>query len=277
MPCRLVLACSMALLLTGATSYQVNNGSNQDIDEWGTCKNVDNNHASGSALFVPTATSTEWSAFYNNSPPGVTVSDCNSCSVTPGSQSFTTAGSFNFTVPCYNTLTVKVWGGGGGGSGFYSGYGAGAAGGQSKFNNALVANGGSGAAASNAGGSGGSASGGSTNTTGGAGETGGSTYGGKGGDAPSGGAGGPRTSSSDYSGNAGSAPGGGGSGFFFASTIRGGGGGSGGYSTKTYSAGDLTVGASLPVVVGAKGTGGKDGNQMEGGDGAVGRVTITWD
>ncbi len=106
-PCRLVLACSMALLLTGATSYQVNNGSNQDIDEWGTCKNVANSHASGDALFVPTNTSTEWSTFRSNPPAGVTISDC-ACTVTAGSQSYTVAGTSTFTVPCHNTLTVTV-------------------------------------------------------------------------------------------------------------------------------------------------------------------------
>jgi hypothetical protein len=38
-------------------------------------------------------------------------------SIVPGSQSFTTPGTFTFVVPYYNTLTVDVRGGGGGGGG----------------------------------------------------------------------------------------------------------------------------------------------------------------
>ena len=36
---------------------------------------------------------------------------------TPGSTTYSTAGTFSFTVPEYNTLTVIVKGGGGGGGG----------------------------------------------------------------------------------------------------------------------------------------------------------------
>lgn len=287
------LICSLLVLATqanAATSYQITNGTNQDIDEHGTCKNVGNYHATGNALFVPTNTSTEWSTFVANPPSGVTVMDCGGCTIAPGSQNFTTAGSFSFTVPtpCYNTLTVKVWGGGGGGGG--AGGSActnGSAGGQSKFNNALIANGGAGglkscfaSGANLAGGAGGTASGGSTNTTGGAGTsrstaTGPGT---KGGNAPGGGGAGGNGSSTFGGGAAsnGTAQGGGGGGA--ASLYGATGGGSGGYSTKVYVTGDLTPGASLPVVVGAGGANGVGyTSAYNGGDGAIGRVTITWD
>lgn len=171
----------------------------------------------------------------------VTVSN-----VVAGSQSYTTAGSYNFSVPSYNTLTVTVWGGGGGGSQGAMGP-IPTAGGQSSWNGAVIAYGG-GAGSGVGGGAGGTASGGTTNTTGGAGST-------TGGNSPNGGAGGA-------AGSPGTAPGGGGGG-----SIGAYGGGGGGYSTRTYSVGQLTVGASIPVVVGAGGTGTA---------GAVGRVTITW-
>jgi len=73
----LVLLCvAVAATLTAATGYQVNYGANQDITEWSTCRNVDNAHASGKAIFVPTNTSTEWTQFYSHPPAGVTVSAC---------------------------------------------------------------------------------------------------------------------------------------------------------------------------------------------------------
>jgi hypothetical protein len=68
-----------------ATSYQVNYGASLPIDEFGTCKVVTNNHASGLAIFVPTATSAEWASFYNGLPGGVNAGQCE-CpgSPTPG-------------------------------------------------------------------------------------------------------------------------------------------------------------------------------------------------
>lgn len=273
-PSRLVLACTVALLSTGATSYQVNYGSNQDIDEWGTCKNVANSHASGAALFVPTNTSTEWSTFYNNAPAGVTIGNCG-CTVTAGSQSFTTAGSSSFTVPCHNTLTVQVWGAGGGGVGWSNSTRKnGTTGGASNWDGAVFANGG-GAAGSSAG-AGGTASGGTTNTTGSAGAGSGSN-GRNGGAGANGGAGGPDRSCYG-NGYGGSAPGGGGGGAcqqYGRSAYYGNGAGGGGYSTRAYSAGTYTVGASVPVTVGAGGAGG-NGSDRDGGAGAVGRVTVSW-
>lgn len=83
------------LYLTGASSYQVNSGANQNITEFSTCKKVTNNHASGKAVFVPTATNTEWTQFYTNPPTGVTIDNCPSGYV------------FNVTISA-NTATYNV-------------------------------------------------------------------------------------------------------------------------------------------------------------------------
>lgn len=155
-----------------------------------------------------------------------------------GNISYLTPGSYSFTVPPYSTLTVTVIGGGGGGGGGYNcvdgisaQYGFG--GSLSSFNSSIIGYGGNGGSASQyaAGGSagtGGTAIGGTTNYTGnsGSGSTGGTLY-------ASGGNG-----SINNCGNA------------------GGGGGGGGKAIKTYSAGQLTVGASIAVVVGDGGIGG---------------------
>jgi len=272
---RLLLCGLAATLLTAASGYQVNYGANQDITEWSTCKNVANAHASGKAIFVPTNTSTEWTQFYTHAPAGVTIASC-SCTVTAGSQSFTTAGSSNFTIPCFNTLTVAVWGGGGGGGG-YSG-GTGGDGGQSSWDGALIANGGNNGVSTNgAGGAGGTASGGTTNTTGSSGQAGTSAHGGAGGAGANGGAGGGQQTST-ANGKAGSAPGGGGGGGHYSNKYGGyggGGGGGGGYATRSYSPGSYTVGSNVAVVVGNKGAG-ANGSTEDGGAGAIGRVTVTW-
>lgn len=59
-----------------ADSYQVNSGATVDITEHSTCRKVTNGHASGSPLFVPTKTSTEWSSFYGSTIPGITIATC---------------------------------------------------------------------------------------------------------------------------------------------------------------------------------------------------------
>lgn len=263
----------LAFLLFGANSYSVSNGATQTIDEHGECRKVTNNHASGLAIFVPTKTSGEWASFRNNAPPSVIVAAC-SCSVTPGNQSFTTAGTHTFTVPCHNNLIVQVWGGGGGGAGAPSGNTSG--GGNSNWDGAVYGNRGGNATTSP--GAGGTASGGTTNTTGQAGTAGANGSGGKGGNGANGGAGGASRGNSVGNGNGGTAPGGGGGGGAQGSragVINYDGGGGGGYATRTYTAGTYAVNASVTVVVGAGGTKG-NGSNYDGGNGAVGRVTVTW-
>lgn len=39
----------------------------------------------------------------------------------PGSQTFSSSGTFSFTVPLYTTMTVEIWGGGGSGGNAYNG------------------------------------------------------------------------------------------------------------------------------------------------------------
>lgn len=190
---------------------------------------------------------------------------------------YSTAGTYYFSVPEHGSIVVEVWGGGGGGGGATANNGT--AGGQSSFNGTVLGNGGSGGTANNgAGGAGGTASGGDTNTSGTAGTSGGS--GGAGGAGANGGAGGT-AAGNDSSGNAGTAPGGGGSGGRDAQScgkscttyLTGGGGGGGGYSKKTYSVGTLSPGSVITVVVGSGGNGGTAGTYA-GGNGAAGKVTI---
>lgn len=190
---------------------------------------------------------------------------------------YSTAGTYYFSVPAHSSIVVEVWGGGGGGGGATANNGT--AGGQSSFNGTVLGNGGGGGiTVYGAGGAGGTASGGDTNTSGTAGTSGGS--GGAGGAGANGGAGGA-AANGDSAGNAGTAPGGGGSGGAdfqscgkdCTTVVTGGGGGGGGYSKKTYSAGTLTPGSSITVVVGSGGNGGAAGT-YKGGNGAVGRVSI---
>jgi hypothetical protein len=179
--------------------------------------------------------------------------------VVPGSESFTTPGTYQFTVPEYNALTVTVRGGGGQGFGLAPGYN----GGNSSFNGNVIAYGGQ--AATEALGAGGGASGGDQNYTGGPGGSSQPLAGGAGGaGANGGGAGGTGNA------GAGNAPGGGGAGSVIFFTGMPGGGG-GGCAVKTYH-GELSVGAQITVVVG-------DGGNLvtgAGGRGARGQVDISW-
>lgn len=66
---------SFSLNVLASSSYRVNHGTSQDINEFATCKKVSNAHAS-SDYFIPTNSSAEWSAFYNLPPTGVTIGTC---------------------------------------------------------------------------------------------------------------------------------------------------------------------------------------------------------
>lgn len=271
-------------------------GATYTINEHSTCNRVTNSSPTGSTIFVPLRSAAEWNtggnAFLNALPPGVTISNCAACGDTnncgpsggggggSGSQSFTTAGTFNFVVPCYSTLTVEVWGAGGSGGGYCGAGVSGSAGGASSWDGAVIANGGGGGVANSSGGAGGAGTGGTTNLTGQNGENfmAGFTPSGKGGDGANGGPGGPRTTTgATYrNGNPGSPPGGGGGGGIVCG--RGcnwfPGGGGGGYSSRTYSAGAYSVGSNVAISVGEGGA--SNGCNSFGGAGAVGRVTITW-
>lgn len=217
-----------------------------------------------------------------------------------GSATYSTPGSYSFTVPAYGSLTVYVWGGGGGG-GAAAGSNQPSTGGTSQFASVSATGGGYGSSGSNctelygscssyidahtAAGAGGIASGGDTNTNGVAGGTSGSGVGRPGGNAPNGGVGGGTAS---LNGAAGAAPGGGGSGeksshqacheanahrICSGVTIyQGGGGGSGAFAAKTYNIGDLTPGSIITVVVGDGGL----SIPTYGGAGASGEVAISW-
>ncbi|MGE4133611.1 MAG: fibronectin type III domain-containing protein, partial [Bdellovibrionales bacterium] len=73
------LIISVALLVLvaesfAAVSYRVNDGTDQDINEFSVCKNVDN--ASGHDLFVATKSIQEWFAFIAGPPGGTTLTAC---------------------------------------------------------------------------------------------------------------------------------------------------------------------------------------------------------
>jgi hypothetical protein len=244
---------------------------------WGTSGNITN----GQTLAVRLTSSASYDTIITATVNVGGVTDIWSVTtegnVVPGSQSFTTSGSFNFTVQAYNTLTVQVWGAGGGGAGCSTTTKVvGVTGGASSWDGAVIANGGT-RASTSAGGAGGTASGGTTNTTGENGSTAGSQVG-PGGDGANGGAGGP-TIPGYGTGRPGVAPGGGGGGGGYtggrSGNCRGSGGGGGSYSTRTYTAGTYSAGQIVPVVVGARGTGG-NGSSYDGGIGAYGRVVVTW-
>lgn len=163
-----------------------------------------------------------------------------------GGQNFTSPGTYSFTVPPYQTLTVYVDGGGGGGGDMgvnygygiqNSGYGNGQAGGQSSFGGMLVGNGGGGGASWPGGsGGGGTAGGGNYSNTVGGGSAGGA--------------------GSCYIG------------------YCGGSGGAGGRAVSVFYPGALTVGGTVTVVVGAGGA--STGSPFHGNSGNSGGVYISW-
>lgn len=93
-----------------ATGFQIG-ATPITVDAHGTCQKVSS--ADGNTYFVPTNTSTEWSAFRTNKPSGVTLATCDPTVI------FLESGSA-WTVPAdWNSSnnTIEVIGGGGGGAG----------------------------------------------------------------------------------------------------------------------------------------------------------------
>jgi hypothetical protein len=56
--------------------WQIPHGSSKIVNCHGICWDIDNNHASGNDIFVPTKTLNEYNAFNNNTPSGVTKAEC---------------------------------------------------------------------------------------------------------------------------------------------------------------------------------------------------------
>lgn len=228
----------------------------------------------------------------------------NAPAVTPGSQNFTTPGVSNFTVPAFNTLTVNVWGGGGAGARIQfspTNIGSENSGGTSSFGGYMSATGGAGpvytydASSSfyyaNNGGVGGTGTGGTTNISGSSGSAAAlvdssastsSSGGAAGGTAYGGGATRTLTIVGTVNGLAGNLYGGGGTGVGRYDSKYGGnygdaGGGGAGFARKSFTTGQLTVGSTISVTVGAGGAGAAyDGSMPTSGSGANGAVTISW-
>jgi hypothetical protein len=226
--------------------------------------------------------------------------------VTPGSITYTTPGTYNFTVPNYNSLQVELWGSGGGG-GAVSGTGGsnsptytnGSAGSAAKWDGGAAsgkpeAGGGSGGIRPiNNSISGGTASNGDINTPGN-GRVDDNNYENymPGANAPNGGTGGMYGNSTGTSGtdipvaSQATAPGAGGAangqrisvsvpvgaGYMSYQTVSVWhmGGASGAYCKKTYSPGAYAVGSSVQVIVPSGGAG------ASGNPGARGEVKIVW-
>ena len=178
--------------------------------------------------------------------------------VVPGSQTYSTPGTYLIDLPLFNTLVVTLWGPGGGGGNLE--YGDGAAGGVSSFDVMIANSGGGGGCFGNSSpsGSGGTASGGDINITGSSG-AGGVYGGGAGGASPNGGVGN------------GASPGSGGH-ASHSGAWAGGGGGGGGYSRKTYSFGQIS--GTVAIIVGGGGLWQADG--YGGQNGADGKAILSW-
>lgn len=84
-----------------ATFYQINSGATIAITEHSACAVVTNSHASGLALFVPTGTPAEWTAFRASPGAGVTAVTCDTA---PTAFDFTP----NVTNAALNTLTTAA-------------------------------------------------------------------------------------------------------------------------------------------------------------------------
>jgi hypothetical protein len=214
--------------------------------------------------------------------------------VVPGSQTYSTAGTYSFKVPAYNKITFTLWGGGAAGG---WGYGAGQNGNNTTVSfsgSSLVAGGGTGGYSGyyrrgiGAGGPGGTASGGNvTNINGGDGIAGyvytnSTSSWANGGASPNGGAGGngnTQRAPGPWNGSPGFAPGGGGGGGYSEDTSGsshnwqgGGGGGAGAYVVSTYtSATGPTQGSTISITVGDGGAGAGNGAS-----GAAGQIIVAW-
>ena len=100
--------------ISASDNSTVAQNAQQSITAHGTCAKVANNNASGLSVYVPTQSAAEWQSFRDHPPVGVSLSSC----VTPGSQSYAVPGTYSFTIPPYNTLTLEMQGSGGGGAGW---------------------------------------------------------------------------------------------------------------------------------------------------------------
>jgi len=167
-------------------------------------------------------------------------------------QTYSTAGTYSYTVPAtFGTIVIKVWGGGGAGAYAYTGGGGGT---SSITSRGLSATGGAGGLGGTnvAGGAGGTGSGGDTNLSGanGASNATGCSGWSAGGNAPAGGGSGGSSNGAN-----GAVRGGGGAGRTNCGNAFGSGGGAGGYTVKTYTTATLNPGTNInDIVVGAGGT-----------------------
>jgi hypothetical protein len=208
----------------------------------------------------------------------------NTLPVTPGSNTFTTAGTTSWTIPNFNTMTVYGFGAGASG-GSYSGFGTPASGTSTSFGVYLSATGGRYGGYTTDVGTGGTGSGGTSNYTG---ADGIGTYGIPANGGAGGAAGGYGTLANAGAGGAGAiygSPGSGGVGGNYGGAgggagalVRvGGGAGGGGVGAfyKVFASSDLPIGTAINVTVGAKGVFSAT-QSTTGANGADGAIFVSW-
>lgn len=213
-----------------------------------------------------------------NTRTGSQACNTQSCGVTctPGSKTFSTAGTYNFVVPNgYKAITAEVWGGGQFPIIFgWTGDLFGNAGASSSFNGSLLATGG-GPGRTHPG----VGSGGDVNLTGANAIMAADGSYAVGGSAPNGGMGGFAPDPAHNANPNGVQPGGGGgnSGCVYGLTACLG-GASGGYARKIYTSPDLADATNIPVVVGAGGDspGVTEAYPTTWGKGGTGMVRVEW-
>lgn len=114
--CLFILAVSFSNLAMAVDSYVIQNPSASVIDEHSECRLVVNQHASGSAIMVPTKTANEWStgasSFNTNTPAGITLGPCNNLVYSWGSNSHGQIGIASTVTPQDEpivTFTDQEW------------------------------------------------------------------------------------------------------------------------------------------------------------------------
>lgn len=77
----LTVGIVVSLVVYAASYYSVTAGGSLNITEFTTCRTVTNSNTS--ALFVPTNSSAEWTAFKSSTPPSVTLLCCDGSKTCP--------------------------------------------------------------------------------------------------------------------------------------------------------------------------------------------------
>lgn len=105
--------CSATTLSGSYTNQSCSNGCASQTVTWNTnCSGTMSALSSGGSTSVTNTAGGYTGSITETCTNGVVSQSGASCSsaVTPGSQTYATAGTYGFTIPAHNTLTVQVWG-----------------------------------------------------------------------------------------------------------------------------------------------------------------------